>query len=287
MKLQDTEMSASLNSAVWSAKKYDKKVSKEVADKHGMSDSSLGRYNKSLVAKKSLEKINKIATAARADFHKFSLPWDDNGTRILTSAGFFKLAEAMRKHNNDFLPAKDEVIENYPEMVEQAKTDSKGLFNPDDYPAKAEISNKFRYAWRVRPLPDAGDFRVKLSDTETALIQQQITADVQESVKHAMQDIWARMQDVIQAAANKLKAYKVTADGVENPFRDSLIQNIKDLLEIIPALNLTEDPKVAQFASYMKQLVKYDANTLRDNDGTRMQIAKAADDILTKMQAYV
>src|SRR5579859_6280593 len=66
--LSNTAMLASLSIHQWSAKKYDKKVSQEVAANHGMRDSSLGRYNKSLIAKKALDKISKIAGAARTEF---------------------------------------------------------------------------------------------------------------------------------------------------------------------------------------------------------------------------
>jgi len=291
--LNERAMLASLSIHQWSAKKFDKKVSKEVAQQHNASE-DVGRYNKSLIAKSALEKIAKIAGAARTDFYELTLPWKDDGARILTSAGYLKLTERMRKHQAEFLPAVDEFISEYPDLKEQAKISLNGLYNEADYPSVSEIKTKFRFGFHVVPLPIAEDFRVKLSDVEARAIQQQITANLQESVKDAMQDVWRRMQSVVNHMATSLKEYKIvpsanTKQGfkVENGFRDSLVNNIRELLDIIPALNLTEDATVAQFAKDMQALTKYDANVLRDNDTTRENIAKQADDILKKMAAFV
>lgn len=280
-------MLASLSISQWSARKYDRKVSQEVADKHGMSDSQRGRYTKTLVAKKALDKITKIAGAARNEFYELSLPWRDDGSRILTSAAYFQLADKMRKRSAEIEDAEEEFLAEYPALVAQAEIDLNGLFLAADYPSISDIKTKFRFAFHVNPLPIADDFRVNLSDDETNLIKQQIETTLQESVKIAMQDVWLRMKDVVTKMAEKLKAYKVTNDGVENPFRDSLVTNMRDLLSILPALNLTNDTEVTRFASQMQTLCQYEANQLRDNDGRRELVAQAAEDILSKMSQFV
>lgn len=285
--LADKAMLASLSIHQWSAKKHDKKVSQEVATNHG-SNVNMGRYNKSLIAKDALKEITKIAGAARNQFYELTLPWKDDGSRILTSAAYLKLQERIRENRQAFYEAKDRFIANYPSLIEDAKTSLNGLFNPEDYPSVSEIETKFRFAFHIDPLPIAGDFRVNLSNTDVALIQQQITSALNESVKSAMKDVWRRMQAVVGHMATSLQEYKVTASGkVENAFRDSLVGNIKDLLDIIPALNLTDDINVSEFAKDMEALVKYSANTLRDNDGTREEIARQASAIAAKMEAFV
>ena len=286
MQLSEKAMLASLTISQWSAKKHDKRVSQEVADKHN-SDVDMGRFNKSLVAKKALEKIQKIAGQARTDFYYHTLPWKDDGSRILTNTGYLKLTELVRDYSHQWEDATQEFFEQYDSYVEQAKKSLNGLFDADDYPNASELRQKFRFGFHVNPLPEAEDFRVKLSAEEIKLCKQQIEQSLQDSVKDAMKDVWLRMRGVVASMAEKLKAYKVTPDGTEGVFRDSLVQNMRDLLSIIPALNLTEDSAVKKFAAEMEKLCKYDANTLRDNDGTRLQVAKAAEDILNKMQQYV
>lgn len=298
--LQDKAMLASLSISQWSAKKHDKKISADVAKQHLVTDPKMGRYNKQLIAKAALDKIGNIAGAARADLYNLSLPWKDDGSRILTSKGYFKLAECMRKRSDEFLEAKADFVQEYPDYVKEAKAIWNGAFNPADYPSQSEISNKFRFAFHVFPLPAADDFRVKFSDEESQKIKDQIEQTMQQTVQDAMQSVWERMRKVVAHMATSLKEYHVTAGRdvqtrtgktrtvkIENNFHDTVVTNIEDLLDIIPALNLTDDPNVTRFASEMRKLCRYDGRTLKDTDHTRALIADQASDILKKMAAYV
>jgi hypothetical protein len=66
-------MLVSLNINQWFGTKHDKKVSKEVADNH-KSNVDMGRFNKRLVTKHSLEKIRHLTSAARM------APWPSTRT---------------------------------------------------------------------------------------------------------------------------------------------------------------------------------------------------------------
>lgn len=62
--LANKAMQVRLSISQWSARKYDRKVSSEVASKYN-TDNDAGRYNKVLIAKDAIVKIQKIANAAR------------------------------------------------------------------------------------------------------------------------------------------------------------------------------------------------------------------------------
>jgi len=83
--LNEKAMLVKLSVSQWTARKYDKKVSQEINDQYSAHDA--GRYNKVLIAQEEIKKISKVASQARS-FHYFNtLPWDDNGSRILPSVG--------------------------------------------------------------------------------------------------------------------------------------------------------------------------------------------------------
>lgn len=284
--LTSRAMLASLTIRMWSAKKHDKKVSKEVSEQHN-SDETMGKFNKVLVAKTALEEIQKIASAARTEFYTLTLPWQDDGSRVLTSTGYLSLSEKMKDFQLKFEDARDVFASLYRVHVSNSRQSLGSLFNENDYPSDAELYGKFDFSFRINPLPNADDFRVHMSASEANVIRERIERCQQEATDRAMQDVWDRMKTVVSKAADKLKAYKVTKDGIENIFRDSLIDNIRELLDIVPALNLTNDASVKAFADDMRVLCAYDAETLRENEHTRIQVAKAADDILSKMQAII
>jgi hypothetical protein len=285
--LADRAVIVNLSISQWSAKTTDKKVNREVATAHG-SEESMGNYRKSLVAKEAIQKYTKLAGEIRAEHYKLSLPWRDTGDRILSSAGYFEYAETMRKRQAEIEAIWDEFCASYPDYVDQARVKLNGLFNPADYPEAKAIRTKYAFKLEVLPVSQADDFRVNLGAEETERLKQRLAADSSAQIARAMSDVWARMRDVISAMSDRLKLYKQTAEGVQNPFRDSLVTNITDLLQIIPILNLTEDPNVSQFAAAMNdELTRYSPEQLRNSQMRRDDIAKRADEILAKMSAFI
>ncbi|MGB9488572.1 MAG: hypothetical protein WCD04_20960, partial [Terriglobia bacterium] len=90
-----------------------------------------------------------------------------------------------------------------------------GLFRSEDYPAPEELRSKFSFETKVMPLPDAGDFRVTLGDEEKERIKRQITAAVEASLQVASRELWQRLYEAVSHLAERLRAYKVTGEGVE------------------------------------------------------------------------
>ena len=138
----------------------------------------------------------------------------------------------------------------------------------------------------MKPVPQAEDFRVQLGDEEVNRLKAQITADSAASVDRAMRDVWTRMADVIRKISERCKLYDQQHPGA-HPFHDSTVGNITDLLEIIPALNLTGDPQVEEFAQEMRGLTRYSAEQLKHTQFAREDTAARADEILSKMAAFI
>jgi hypothetical protein len=101
-----------------------------------------------------------------------------------------------------------------------------------------------------------------------------------------MQDVWHHMRDVVGKMAERLRAYDPNKPA-DAPFRDSLVGNISDLLDVLPSLNLTDDPAVAKFSADMRALVEVDAQTLRDNYFVREDVAQRAETIYNAMAAFI
>lgn len=299
--ITDRAMLIGLNIRQWSASKNDKKITQEVADNH-RSDVSMGRYHKALVAKEALEKVKKTANAARTEHYARTLPWGDDGARILTANGYFAYAQKMADLKAEFESAVSHFIQAYPRYVDDAMGKLNGLFDPAEYPGVSidpvyrtatvtdirQITRKFEFNQSVKPLPDSADFRVQLGDDETARIKQSIKADLDEAIETAMRDVWTRCHTVVSKMSERLKAYSPTPNGAENVFRDSLVGNIVDLLELLPSLNLTNDPALSAVARKMRDdLTSYSASELREQDTARARVANSADAILKTMEDFI
>jgi hypothetical protein len=106
-----------LNISVWTARKLDKRVSKEIDINKGTTTNA-GNYNKHLLAgSDQLEKIQKLATEIR-DWHgRYTLPWSDGGTRLLPMTTFFDYKQRLGEYEQEFTQRVDEFITNYPNII--------------------------------------------------------------------------------------------------------------------------------------------------------------------------
>lgn len=283
--VSDRAVLVNLSISQWSAAKSDKKVNREVAQAHG-SEEQMGNYRKQLVAKDAVKKYSQLASDIRQEFYRITLPWGDNGDRILTSKAYFDFSAKFRKRQAELESAWDDFCYLYPQLVEDARKLLNGLHNSADYPAVSEIRGKFSIKLDVKPVPQAEDFRVQLGEEEVSRLKAQITADSAASVERAMRDVWSRMRDVIAKISERCKLYD-QQNPQAHPFHASTVENITDLLEIIPALNLTGDPQVEEFAQEMRQLTRYTPEQLKHTEYAREDIASRADEILNKMAAFI
>jgi hypothetical protein len=281
-------MLISLNIQQWTGSKHDKKVSEEVAVAH-QSDVSMGRFQKRLVAKEALEKLRGITSAARHEHYNRTLPWQDGGSRILSSKGYFDYSEKMREYSAQWDTAVAEFIADYPNMVQDARRRLNGLFKDEDYPTVQRMKRKFSFKFDVLPMPTAKDFRVELGDEETARVRSEIEQSVNESIRAAMADVWARLHEVVTRMQERLTVYSVDKDGaVSHAFRDSIVGNIRELLDTLPTLNITEDNNLTEIAQQIEQeLCAHTPDELREDEAARKQTAEAAEQILTSMEAYL
>ncbi len=277
--LSEKAMLVKLSITKWSARKYDRKISREVADKYG-TDQDRGRYNKVLVAHEHLQAIQKAESAARTFNYENTLPWKDDGARILPSNNYMDYTGEIRALKSQFESQVRDFIQIYPALVDQARLDLNGLFDPADYPDPTTIGRKFAFEVEVDPLPTAADFRVTLQAGEVDRIKAEIAGRLKEAQAEAMADLFNRLHEVVKHMAGKLS-------DKEAIFRDSLITNIQDLVDLLPRLNLTGDPHLETLRREVEaKLLGYEPDTLRKNPFARQETAQAASDILTAMAGY-
>jgi len=284
--LSSRAMLCSLSISMWSARKHDPDASQEIAQRHG-AQADAGRYHKVLLPKEALAEVQKVVSDARQEHYFMTLPWDDNGYRVLPSAAYMDHTEKMRELSSRFNPAVEALAREFGNLVEQAKVRLGGLFRPEDYPPPDELRRKFSFETKVMPLPDAGDFRVTLGDEEKERIKRQITATVEASLQIASRDLWQRLYEAVSHLAERLSAYKVTGTGIEHPFRDSVVTNLVKLVDVLPKLNVTGDPELERLASEVRASLLVDPQELRKSESVRSETAKRASAIVERMQGYM
>jgi hypothetical protein len=286
--LAERAMLVTLSVSIWSARKNDTRISDKVAAEHG-ADRSMGRYAKHLIPRELLTAVTAANHALRDHHNLNTLAWGDDGTRILPAANFFGYQQHQRSLEDQFGRAVRNFIACYPDYVETARKALNGLFDPRDYPAPDQIAEKFGVSRHFLPVAQSDDFRVSLGDVHVAQIKAEIEARNAELVSAANRDLWQRIHDVTARLVERLSAYEV--DPVEgtrlHPFRDSLIDNVRALLDLMPRLNITADARMEQVRQQLAaQVACHDPETLRQDHILRAEVVDAASGILAQMEGY-
>jgi hypothetical protein len=278
--LSDKAMIVRLQIGQWTGRKYDKSVSDRVATDYGTS-ADVGRYNKVLVAEEAIKKIKRIADDARLWHYANTLPWADDGDRLLSAVHYLDYTVKMQDFRVQFEKVVGEFLSNYDDLVEAAKARLNGMFKRDDYPTKEDMVYKYSMNVSVLPLPTSHDFRVSLGDQEVAAIRAEIENRSDVAQKMATQEMWTRLYGVVSHMAGRLQ----DPDAI---FRDSLINNIVEVCDILPKLNVFDDAQLETMRTDIEtKLSKYRPIDLRNNVEVRKAAQKEADDILEKMKGYM
>lgn len=271
--LQDRAMLVTLTISEWTNRRYDKQVSAEVETTHGAKDA--GRYNKILVDRKTLEPISKVLGAAYAYHIGKTLPWADKGDRLLPGSLFMDYTDSMRQYKSEVEKRVNDFKAIYPQLVQDARNRLKTMYNPADYPDVKDIGERFAINVSFSPVPSAGDFRVNLNEEYVESIKSEITERTNARQVEALNHCWSRIRDVV----GKIHERLADQDAV---FRDSLISNARELVEVLPHLNLTNDPALAKAEAEVRALL-LDPAALRTNPSARSETAKRAADILSRL----
>jgi len=280
---------ASVNITQWSAHRLDRKVTDETNQRHGAS-ADAGRFNKLLIARDGLANITKAAGAARTLHYEMTQPWLDDGARILPSALYMEYHFMMDALRTEFERAADEFERQYPVYVKDAKRRLNGMFKAEDYPAHTDIRSRFTFDLKILPCPDASDFRVDIAAEHAADIRRDIERRMKQALDEAMGDTVNRIVETVGRMAERLRAFRPATDEhrAEGVFRDSLVDNVRELARLLPAFNLTDSEALADITRCIEHELCADAaQTLRDSPELRESVAARAESIVADVTAFM
>ncbi len=275
-RLNEKAVLAQLSLSMWTARKLDKRVTREAIAAHGAADQA-GRFNKVLLPMcDTLEDVHSAGREVRRFFYENTLDWGLEGTRLLPSANYLNFMSDLRKRKDDWTHLVRNFSRDYDSFVQEAKKSLGTMFDPADYPDPSAIKEKFSINVNIMPVPDT-DFRVDLPDSEIEDMKRSVEARVVEAQELAMRDVWKRLHEVVQKAHEKLADPNAI-------FRDSLIENVRELCAILPRLNVMDDPALeeARLAA-IAAIGAYNPDTLRHDPRLRSSKATEAKAVLDKM----
>lgn len=230
-------MTANVHCKLWEAKRSDTKVSKKVIEQ-AKADKGSGKFIKNLIDRdKYIKPLEQIRTRAKSALYKWTCPWT-YGTRVLTVEAYPKLKaeiDAIRKEYNQAVT--HFIDKQYANAIEEAKGKLGSLWNKADYPTGAQLAEKFHMSLDITPFPDG--VNLDLPEEVRKEIAEQVEANFAERTETATLDLVDRVTKALSDFAERVRRDP-------KQWKDSAVQNLKDILDIAPALNVSGSSKICE-----------------------------------------
>lgn len=264
MVLKDKALIVSLTIRNWSGRKYDQTVTNEVDEKHDAEDA--GRFNKLLVELSEMRPITQVSGKLRTFLYKNTMAWGDNGDRILPAKRYFEFTKGLDKLVQKYNSVVQAFIQDYDMIKARRKSQLKDLYRETDYPSQHDLETRFRVKLHILPLTDESDFRLALNAEEVEVLRQRISVEITDRHTAAVGELMGRAKSVVDRIIKTL-----TKETDKLIFRDSMIGDVEDLVEIMPSLNYMNDPKIDELTKAMDNLI-VDPDHIRSDEDIKAQI---------------
>ena len=283
MILQNKAMLVSFTGRCWSARKYDKRVTRKVENIYDTSDS--GRWNKVLIQLDKLKVITKLISEFRRFHYEMTVPWGKNSA-LIPSEHIMKYSEKEREFKEEFNRLSKEFIDSFPQLKENAKASLNEMYRESDYPSVETLRDKFEFTTFLQPIGTIDDIRVNLQADELVRIKEEYAKLEQETLANGMKKVWERAHEAVKHVVNKLVEYNPDNKG-QSSFRDTLITNVIDLVELLPALNIVNDPNLEDMRRELEQKIcTIQPPNLRNDAQLRNDTVEVAKDLMNRMDGF-
>jgi hypothetical protein len=289
-----------LNISVWGASRLDRSATDQVVN-GANAVSNAAQVRKNLMAGDHTRKeIADFAAGCRMWHNRQTMPWSDKGSRLLPTSAFLDYKRDADNRKAEFDSLVQTFLTAYPQLVIDAQTRMGSLFDPGDYPDVAEVASKFGFSMTFSPVPDVGDFRVKVTDDAMAEMQSSYNDAFASRMAAVVKEPWDRLHEMLVAMSAKMteddgpryrvrknKAGETIRQEIKRPFHESFVTNAQSLCDMLKHLNITKDPALERARLALENTIfNVDIDKVRESPETRADIKASVDKILTENETF-
>jgi hypothetical protein len=281
-----TAMLADVSISLWGAERSDAKIMDKVKADAG-AVGNVGRAIKNMLAgvDGSLRDTRAAFNAVRSEHYSLTLPWVSDphaerqrGPRLLPNVLFDRYLGEMSKRKRDAMAALDKFVTEYPDLVVQAKSNLGSLADLD-YPSQNEVRGSFKVSFDFEPIPAGTAFR-GLSPHMLDRLSKGLAAKQDRMVQGAMSSMWENVRERVTHVVERLS-------DPANTFKSSTVENVRELLVLLPGWNVAGDPRVAEIVKDLDQMLTgVDVKAIRKTESVRKDVADQAQRVTDKLTQW-
>ena len=251
----------------------------------GEADKEWINATKQLMDAEELEKIQSLYGEERRFVESRVLPHFIKRGVYLLPIDFVEEVEAHLVAGEQKLqPLVNSLVHRRDELIAEAKTRLKNLFNVEDYPTIGELRSAFKFTWRF-------------VHVDSAKSLESVSKELYEKERKKAEADWADTRETIQQLLRSNMNEMVThlidrltpdAEGHPKMFKQGSIDKLSEFLQTFDARNITNDVQMKVLVDKAKGLLKgSDAEMLRSNDDVRQYVCHGFNTIKTLLDPMV
>jgi hypothetical protein len=268
-------MLVELSISTWTGRKKDKRASEDVTNMNHAA-AGVANVNKKLLGDcAELIAVQKFTANLRNAHYAMTMPWSDTGLRLLPTTQYFKYHQQMTALQQEYERLVQLFLSAYDWEIMQAQTKLGDLFIRDEYPTTESLHNKFSFRLTYIPLPDAGDWRINIQNDAMDELKAHYENYYSTQLGQAMNDVWRRTYDALSRMSERLDY----ADHEQKKvFRDSLVDNVAEMIELLRVCNVANDVQMAAMADNLEEAMRgVTPDALREDEWLRRETKRNVD----------
>ena len=234
---------------------------------------------------------NQLANEMYAYHMRSTLPHGDDGSRLLPNSQYFEYTTKMASYEAELQRQAQYIVDNWDDIVDADMTERNAALTAQgkpatasaaDYPTAGQAQALMYITWRLEPISTAADFRYDVAPEVKARLDEQLVA-MQEAAK---EEIFGRMLEPMSRFVKKLS---VPIDEKGSVFRNSLVENLNELLADLPKMNFDGDPRVEEALAELRQIITpyvFNPDTLRQDGTARSEARRKMEELQKKLEGY-
>lgn len=214
--------------------------------------------------------------AWRSEHNRLTRPWDQGSTRLLPAALVPQYLNVKSTFEQATPALIAEFVSVYPDWETTAPERMGSLYSPDDYPTLEQCRQDIGFQCSMIPLPSGEQWKriTLISPDLAATMEAQTNTAIAAAVEAARQQTYADVLSPIQKIVDVLSKDKPR-------IFDTLISNLSNICDLVPAFNLNGDATLARLASEAKAtLASISPDDLRSDPEIRKQTLQSAQTLL-------
>lgn len=285
---------ADVSISTWGGTRTDAKLLNEMKTQHGATG-DVGKVMLNVLAGADdlLKKTRSAFAAVRLRHYELTLPWVSDphatrqeGPRLLPNMLAERYLTEMSIRKGIAKAQLDEFLDAYPSLIKEAQANLNTMAGHIRYPSVEDLRSSFRVHFDLEPLPEfrtpnGHTMGIPLDGSILDKLSKALHRKQERQMLDAQRHVWERAATPIKKLIDRLND---SASEGKKFFKESTINAVKELVELLPGWNVTDDPAISEITQEIRDLVDgLDSKTLRANDTVRSQTVSAAQKVADKM----